>query len=132
MGKVIGIDLGTTNSCVAFLDGEEAIVIPNAEGSPTTPSIVAVTASSERLVGNMAKRQALTNPANTVQAGKRLMGRKRQDAEIAVGFIMAFIASLVVVRPFLAVVRRRGFAPFAWYRIALGVALFLAIAARWL
>jgi molecular chaperone DnaK len=83
MGRVVGIDLGTTNSCVAFLDGRRPVVIPNAEGSRTTPSIVAFSASGERLVGQMAKRQALTNPENTVQAVKRLMGRKKGDAEIA-------------------------------------------------
>ncbi|MEO6951806.1 MAG: molecular chaperone DnaK [Polyangia bacterium] len=82
-GRVVGIDLGTTNSCVAFLDGRRPVVIPNTEGSRTTPSIVAFSASGERLVGSMAKRQALTNPQNTVQAVKRLMGRKKNDAEIA-------------------------------------------------
>jgi molecular chaperone DnaK len=82
-GRVVGIDLGTTNSCVAFLDGRRPVVIPNAEGSRTTPSIVAFSASGERLVGQMAKRQALTNPENTVQAVKRLMGRKRTDPQIA-------------------------------------------------
>ena len=82
-GRVVGIDLGTTNSCVAFLDGRRPVVIPNTEGSRTTPSIVAFSASGERLVGSMAKRQALTNPQNTVQAVKRLMGRKKNDSEIA-------------------------------------------------
>ena len=82
-GRVVGIDLGTTNSCVAFLDGRRPVVIPNTEGSRTTPSIVAFSASGERLVGSMAKRQALTNPQNTVQAVKRLMGRKKGDVEIA-------------------------------------------------
>ncbi len=82
-GRVVGIDLGTTNSCVAFLDGRRPVVIPNAEGSRTTPSVVAFSASEERLVGQMAKRQALTNPQHTVQAVKRLMGRKRGDKEIA-------------------------------------------------
>jgi molecular chaperone DnaK len=81
-GRVVGIDLGTTNSCVAFLDGRRPVVIPNAEGSRTTPSIVAISASGERLVGQMAKRQALTNPEHTVQAVKRLMGRKRTDPAI--------------------------------------------------
>ena len=82
-GRVVGIDLGTTNSCVAFLEGRRPVVIPNTEGSRTTPSIVAVSASGERLVGHMAKRQSLTNPEHTVQAVKRLMGRKRGDEEIA-------------------------------------------------
>jgi molecular chaperone DnaK len=80
---VVGIDLGTTNSCVAFLDGEKPVVIPNAEGSRTTPSIVGFAASGDRLVGQMAKRQAITNPENTVHAVKRLIGRKRNDPEIA-------------------------------------------------
>jgi molecular chaperone DnaK len=83
MGRVVGIDLGTTNSCVAFLDGDKAVVIPNAEGSRTTPSIVAFAAAGERLVGQMAKRQSLTNPENTVTAVKRLVGRKRSDPAIA-------------------------------------------------
>ncbi len=76
MGKIIGIDLGTTNSCVAVMDHGEAKVIPNAEGNRTTPSIVAFTKSGERLVGQTAKRQAVTNPKNTVFSIKRLMGRK--------------------------------------------------------
>src|SRR5688500_1885459 len=82
-GRVVGIDLGTTNSCVAFLEGRRPVVIPNAEGSRTTPSIVAISQAGERLVGQMAKRQALTNPDHTVQAVKRLMGRKRTDPQIA-------------------------------------------------
>jgi molecular chaperone DnaK len=76
MGKVIGIDLGTTNSCVAIMEGGEPVVIANAEGSRTTPSMVAITESGERLVGQQAKRQAVTNPENTVFAIKRLIGRK--------------------------------------------------------
>ncbi|HEY2744225.1 MAG TPA: molecular chaperone DnaK [Polyangia bacterium] len=83
MGRVVGIDLGTTNSCVAFLEGDKPVVIPNAEGSRTTPSIVAFAASGERLVGQMAKRQSLTNPENTVTAVKRLIGRKQADPAIA-------------------------------------------------
>ncbi len=83
MARVIGIDLGTTNSCVAFLEGDKPVVIPNSEGSRTTPSIVAITASGERLVGQMAKRQALTNPEHTVHAVKRLIGRKKNDPELA-------------------------------------------------
>src|SRR4051812_28544340 len=82
MARAVGIDLGTTNSCVAFLDGDKPVVIPNAEGSRTTPSIVAITQASDRLVGQMAKRQAQTNPVQTVQAVKRLMGRKKNDPEI--------------------------------------------------
>jgi molecular chaperone DnaK len=76
MGKIIGIDLGTTNSCVAVMDGGEPKVITNAEGGRTTPSIVAVSESGERTVGQIAKRQAITNPENTVFAVKRLIGRK--------------------------------------------------------
>ncbi|MBA3018515.1 MAG: molecular chaperone DnaK [Proteobacteria bacterium] len=82
MGKVIGIDLGTTNSCVAIMEGGEARVINNPEGGRTTPSIVAVTESGERLVGQIAKRQAITNPENTVFAVKRLIGRKFASPEV--------------------------------------------------
>jgi molecular chaperone DnaK len=82
MGKVIGIDLGTTNSCVAVMEGGEATVIPNSEGSRTTPSMVALTGSGERLVGQIAKRQAITNPESTVYVVKRLIGRKFGDAEV--------------------------------------------------
>jgi molecular chaperone DnaK len=81
MGKVIGIDLGTTNSCVAVMEGGEPVVIPNSEGSRTTPSMVGFTDSGERLVGQIAKRQAITNPENTVYAVKRLIGRKFDSAE---------------------------------------------------
>src|SRR5207253_242699 len=76
MSKIIGIDLGTTNSCVAVMEGSEPVVIPNAEGNRTTPSVVAFSKSGERLVGQVAKRQAITNPANTVFSIKRFMGRK--------------------------------------------------------
>ncbi|MDH5750431.1 MAG: molecular chaperone DnaK, partial [Rhodospirillales bacterium] len=79
MSKVIGIDLGTTNSCIALMDGKEAKVIENAEGTRTTPSMVAFTDSGERLVGQPAKRQAVTNPANTLYAIKRLIGRRFDD-----------------------------------------------------
>ena len=75
MGKVIGIDLGTTNSCVAVMEGGNAKVIENAEGARTTPSIVAFTDNDETLVGQAAKRQAVTNPENTLFAIKRLIGR---------------------------------------------------------
>ncbi|MEM6957422.1 MAG: Hsp70 family protein, partial [Myxococcota bacterium] len=74
MSKVIGIDLGTTNSCVAFMDNGEPTVIPNAEGSRTTPSVVSFTKEGERRVGSVAKRQAVTNATETVFAVKRLMG----------------------------------------------------------
>ncbi len=79
MSKVIGIDLGTTNSCVAVMDGKNAKVIENAEGARTTPSMVAFTESGERLVGQPAKRQAVTNPENTLSAIKRLIGRRHDD-----------------------------------------------------
>ena len=75
MGKVIGIDLGTTNSCVAVLEGGDPVVIPNSEGSRTTPSVVGFTKEGERLVGQVAKRQAITNPQNTVFSIKRFMGQ---------------------------------------------------------
>src|SRR6202050_3944899 len=79
MGKVIGIDLGTTNSCVAVMDGKNARLIENAEGARTTPSIVAFTKDGERLVGQPAKRQSVTNPENTIFAVKRLVGRRYDD-----------------------------------------------------
>ena len=82
MSKVIGIDLGTTNSCVAVMEGGEAVVIPNSEGSRTTPSMVAFTEGGERLVGQIAKRQAITNPESTVYVTKRLIGRKFDDQEV--------------------------------------------------
>ena len=82
MAKVIGIDLGTTNSCVAVMDGKEAKVIENAEGARTTPSIVAFTEDGERLVGQPAKRQAVTNPENTLFAVKRLIGRRFDDKAV--------------------------------------------------
>ena len=82
MGKIIGIDLGTTNSCVAIMEGSEPEVITNTEGGRTTPSIVAVTDSKERLVGQIAKRQAITNPENTVFGVKRLIGRKYDSAQV--------------------------------------------------
>ena len=82
MGKIIGIDLGTTNSCVAVMEGGDPKVITNAEGNRTTPSIVAVSDSGERLVGQIAKRQAITNPDNTVFGVKRLIGRKYKSAEV--------------------------------------------------
>ncbi len=82
MSKVIGIDLGTTNSCVAIMEGGDPVVIANSEGSRTTPSVVAFTDSGERLVGQIAKRQAVTNPANTIFAVKRLMGRRYEETEV--------------------------------------------------
>jgi len=82
MAKVIGIDLGTTNSCVAVMDGSEARVIENSEGARTTPSMVAFTKDGERLVGQSAKRQAVTNPANTLYAIKRMIGRPYNDPKV--------------------------------------------------
>ena len=82
MAKVIGIDLGTTNSCVAVMEGSNARVIENAEGMRTTPSMVAFAEDGERLVGHPAKRQAVTNPENTLFAIKRLIGRRFGDAEV--------------------------------------------------
>ena len=82
MTKVIGIDLGTTNSCVAVMEGKESKVIENSEGTRTTPSMVAFTDSKERLVGQSAKRQAVTNPENTLYAIKRLIGRPFSDQNI--------------------------------------------------
>ena len=79
MGKIIGIDLGTTNSCVAVMEGGQPEVIPNAEGNRTTPSVVAFTKAGERLVGTPAKRQAITNPQNTVFSIKRFMGRRHGE-----------------------------------------------------
>ena len=78
MGKAVGIDLGTTNSVVAVVQGGEPVVIPNQEGARTTPSVVAITEKGERLVGQIAKRQSITNPENTIFSIKRLMGRKVQ------------------------------------------------------
>ena len=83
MSKVIGIDLGTTNSCVAIMEGKEVKVIENSEGARTTPSMVAFSDSGERLVGQSAKRQAVTNPSNTLYAIKRLIGRRYEDPTVA-------------------------------------------------
>src|SRR5271154_2856422 len=82
MAKIIGIDLGTTNSAVAVMEGGEPKILENAEGNRTTPSIVAISKSNERLVGLLAKRQAVTNPKNTIFSVKRLMGRKFSDPEV--------------------------------------------------
>src|SRR5258707_4283554 len=79
MGKIIGIDLGTTNSVVAVMQGGEPVVIPNQEGARTTPSVVAITKTGERLVGQAAKRQAVTNPENTVDSIKRFMSRRYDE-----------------------------------------------------
>ncbi|MFC2133134.1 molecular chaperone DnaK [Bacteroidota bacterium] len=84
MGKIIGIDLGTTNSCVSVMEGNEPVVIPNSEGGRTTPSVVAFAKNGDRLIGQPAKRQAVTNPANTVFSIKRFMGRRRDEVETEV------------------------------------------------
>ena len=81
-GHVIGIDLGTTNSCVAIMEGKTGKVLENSEGARTTPSVVAFTKDGERLVGMPAKRQAVTNADNTFHATKRLIGRRFEDAEV--------------------------------------------------
>ncbi len=94
MAKIIGIDLGTTNSCVAVMEGGEAKVIPNEEGGRTTPSIVAFTKSGERLVGQVAKRQAITNPENTIYSVKRFMGRRMNE----VGSEMKMVPYKVVAK----------------------------------
>src|SRR3979411_2421594 len=82
MPRVIGIDLGTTNSAMAYMEGGEPTIIPNAEGGRITPSVVAFTKTGERLVGQLAKRQAITNPENTIYSVKRLMGRRFSDPEV--------------------------------------------------
>lgn len=85
MSKIIGIDLGTTNSCVSVMEGGEPVVIPNAEGARTTPSIVAFSKTGERLVGQVAKRQAITNPENTIFSVKRFMGRRQDEVSTEIG-----------------------------------------------
>ena len=82
MSKIIGIDLGTTNSCVAIMEGSQAKVLENAEGARTTPSVVAFTEEKEKLIGQPAKRQAVTNPENTIFAVKRLIGRNFDDPTV--------------------------------------------------
>ena len=82
MGKVVGIDLGTTNCCVAVLEGGAVQIVPNKEGGRTTPTVVGFTDKGERLVGQIAKRQAVTNAANTIYAVKRLIGRKHKEDEV--------------------------------------------------
>ena len=81
MGKIIGIDLGTTNSCVAVMEGNEPVVIPNSEGHRTTPSIVAFVENNERKVGDPAKRQAITNPKRTITSIKRFMGENYDQVQ---------------------------------------------------
>ena len=86
MGKIIGIDLGTTNSCVAVMEGGKSKVIENAEGDRTTPSVIAYSDDGETLVGQPAKRQAVTNPSNTLFAIKRLIGRQYKDKVVPVSY----------------------------------------------
>jgi molecular chaperone DnaK len=105
MGKVIGIDLGTTNSCVAIFDNGEAQIVPNAEGARTTPSVVAFTPSGEKLVGQIAKRQAGTNPDHTIYAVKRLIGRKFDSPEVQ---------SFAAIAPFVIEAAENGD---AWVRV---------------
>ena len=81
MAKILGIDLGTTNSCMSVMDGGEATVLENSEGKRTTPSVVAFAKDGERLVGDAAKRQAVTNPGNTIYSAKRFIGRKFNEVE---------------------------------------------------
>src|SRR3990167_11151411 len=82
MSKILGIDLGTTNSCMAIIEGGQPKVLENKEGARTTPSMVAMSKSGERLIGQLAKRQAVTNPENTLFSIKRLIGRKWDDTEV--------------------------------------------------
>src|SRR6056297_3624137 len=82
MGKILGIDLGTTNSAMAIIEGGQPKILENAEGNRTTPSIVAISKAGERLVGQSAKRQAVTNPANTIFEIKRLIGRRFSEEEV--------------------------------------------------
>src|SRR5690606_32561799 len=82
MAKILGIDLGTTNSCMAIIEGGQPKVIENKEGARTTPSVVAISKSGERLVGQLAKRQAVVNPENTLNSIKRLIGRRWEDPEV--------------------------------------------------
>ena len=93
MGRIIGIDLGTTNSVVAVMQGGEPVVIANQEGTRTTPSVVAITKSGERLVGQVAKRQAITNPENTVYSIKRFMGRRYDEVSEEMKMVPYKVAS---------------------------------------
>ena len=100
MSKIIGIDLGTTNSCVAVMEGGEPVVIANAEGARTTPSVVGFTKTGERLVGQVAKRQAITNPENTVASIKRYMGTDIKSSIIKCCFS---IRCLVIISVFCSI-----------------------------
>ena len=98
MGKVIGIDLGTTNSCVSIMEGGEPKVISNAEGTRTTPSMVAFNDEGERLVGQVAKRQAVTNPAGTIFSAKRFIDRQFDEAKAEIASAVAQIAAIQKLR----------------------------------
>ena len=115
MAKVIGIDLGTTNSCVAVMEAGKPKVIENAEGARTTPSVVAFTKDGERLIGQPAKRQAVTNPDNTIFAVKRLIGRRfddpitKKDTELVPYKIVEGRTATLGSRPAARIIRRRRF-----------------------
>ena len=96
MGKIIGIDLGTTNSAVAVMEGGEPIIIPNVEGNRTTPSVIAFTKDGERLVGETAKRQAITNPDRTIQSIKRKMGSDYKKDIDGKGFSPQELSAMVL------------------------------------
>ena len=95
MSKIIGIDLGTTNSCVSIMEGSQPKVLENAEGARTTPSVVAFTEDGEKLVGQPAKRQAVTNPENTIFAVKRLIGRRFEDPTVKKDIAAALLKLLI-------------------------------------
>ena len=99
MGKIIGIDLGTTNSCVAVMEGGEPKVIPNEEGGRTTPSVVGFTKTGERLVGQVAKRQAITNPENTVFSIKRFMGRRYDEVSEELKMVHIRLSGMATMWP---------------------------------
>ena len=99
MSKVIGIDLGTTNSCVAVMEGGEAVVIPNAEGNRTTPSVVAFSKTGERMVGQVAKRQAITNPDRTISSIKREMGSDYKVNVDGKAYTPQEISAMILLRP---------------------------------
>jgi molecular chaperone DnaK len=95
MSKIIGIDLGTTNSCVSIMEGSQPKVLENAEGARTTPSVVAFTDDGEKLVGQPAKRQAVTNPENTIFAVKRLIGRNFEDPTVKKTLLLLHLKSSI-------------------------------------
>ena len=96
MSKILGIDLGTTNSCMAFIENGKTTIIPNREGGKTTPSIVALTQDGQRLVGEPAKRQAVTNPMNTVSSIKRLMGTNEKKRINGKDYTPQVISSMIL------------------------------------